>query len=314
MTVKSANTGKPFELQVADAYRVLGARRVEHDKEIAGQQIDVYVEFDLPDSSIHRLAVEAKDYGRPIGIEIVRDFSHVLSGLHRLRHIDEGVIVSIYGYTKPARNRAAEERIRLTTLSDLETIKSEAKQIRASIDELSLRLKPFEELAAKLHPNLRINEALQELRQDIERLRGIAAKHEFTPLTDQKRQTITEQLRILAPTFNQCNLHVLITYETWVPAPTRAFAEQLTTLLQQGGVNTAGPEFATVYLASPAYPLEWGFNEEEEEIVNTLYSVLSQVIEPSDKHGIRRSFAKGKIRIHFAGQAIFQQDGSVSIQ
>ena len=314
MTVKSVNTGKPFELRVADAYRVLGARKVEHDKEIAGHQIDVYIEFDLPDGSLHRLAVEAKDHGRPIGIEVIRSFCDVVSGLHRLRHIDEGVIVSVHGYTKQARNRAAEERIRLTTLDDLETIKSEAREIRASIDELAMRLKPFEELAAKLHPNLKVNEALQELRQDIERLRGIAAKHEFTPLTEPKQTTITEQLRALAPTFNQSGLHVLITHETWVPAPTRAFAEQLVTILQQGGINTAGPEFATVYLASPAYPLEWGFNSEEENSVNLLYSVLSQIIMPSDKHGIRRSFGKGKIRIHFAGQAIFQPDGVVSIQ
>ena len=38
-------SGKALELHVADAYRHLGARKVEHDVELAGNQIDVYVEL-----------------------------------------------------------------------------------------------------------------------------------------------------------------------------------------------------------------------------------------------------------------------------
>jgi len=310
----AVNTGKSFELRVADAYRALGARRVEHDKEIAGRQIDVYVEFDVPGGSIHRIAIEAKERSRPIGIEVVQDFSRVVSDLRRLGHVDEGVIVSVHGFTKPARNRAAEERLRLSTLNDLESFKSEAGRIQASIDELTLRLKPFEELAAKLHPNLMVNEALQELRQDIERLRGVAAKYEFTPLSYEKRADVTKQLQSLALEFDRHSIHVLITYETWTPPQTRAFAEQLATILREGGINARGPEVATVYLVFTAYPLEWGFNVEEEKFKNLLYSVLNQIIEPSDKHGIMPTFSKGTMRIHFSGQAVFQPNGVVCIQ
>ena len=35
MTKKTTKTGKGLERQVADAYRAIGARRVEHDVELA---------------------------------------------------------------------------------------------------------------------------------------------------------------------------------------------------------------------------------------------------------------------------------------
>jgi isocitrate dehydrogenase kinase/phosphatase len=47
-------TGKTFERQVADLYRALGAWKVEHDKPMAGHQIDVYVEMVGPDRFTHR--------------------------------------------------------------------------------------------------------------------------------------------------------------------------------------------------------------------------------------------------------------------
>ena len=37
-------TGKDFEHRVAQAYRDLGAHKIEHDIEMAGHQIDVYVQ------------------------------------------------------------------------------------------------------------------------------------------------------------------------------------------------------------------------------------------------------------------------------
>jgi hypothetical protein len=42
MADKTTKTGKALERQIADAYRALGARKVEHDVELAGHQIDVY--------------------------------------------------------------------------------------------------------------------------------------------------------------------------------------------------------------------------------------------------------------------------------
>jgi hypothetical protein len=73
MVKKTTKTGKALERQVADAYRAIGARKVEHDVELAGHQIDVYVEMEAADHSLHRIAVEAKDHTKPVGIKIVAD-------------------------------------------------------------------------------------------------------------------------------------------------------------------------------------------------------------------------------------------------
>ena len=102
---KTTKTGKALERQVADAYRAIGARKVEHDVELAGHQIDVYVELGTTaDHSLHRIAVEAKDHAKPVGIKIVREFGDVVDSLRRLGEVDEGVIVSASGFSRQARN------------------------------------------------------------------------------------------------------------------------------------------------------------------------------------------------------------------
>ncbi|MCD6553539.1 MAG: hypothetical protein J7M16_05980 [Anaerolineae bacterium] len=54
MAKKITKTGKALERRVADAYRAIGARKVEHDVELAGHQIDVYVEMETADRALHR--------------------------------------------------------------------------------------------------------------------------------------------------------------------------------------------------------------------------------------------------------------------
>jgi hypothetical protein len=76
MAKKTTKIGKALERQVADAYRAIGARKVEHDVELAGHQIDVYVELGTTaDHSLHRIAVEAKDYSETVSIKIAADFA-----------------------------------------------------------------------------------------------------------------------------------------------------------------------------------------------------------------------------------------------
>ena len=70
MSGKGSKPGQNLERQVADAYRALDARRVGHDVEMAGNQIDVYVEMESPDRGLHRIAVEVKDWRRPVGIDV----------------------------------------------------------------------------------------------------------------------------------------------------------------------------------------------------------------------------------------------------
>jgi len=119
-------TGRGFERQVADCYRALGAK-VERDRLMAGHQIDVYVEMAGPDRSVHHIAVEAKDWQSPVGIDVVGNWVLVVDGLRRAGLIDEGVIVSPagIGFTKPAREAVAKhvERglpLRLLELDDLQ--------------------------------------------------------------------------------------------------------------------------------------------------------------------------------------------------
>ena len=46
--------GLELERTVAGAYRQMGAWKVEHDIELAGNQIDVYAELETSDRSLHR--------------------------------------------------------------------------------------------------------------------------------------------------------------------------------------------------------------------------------------------------------------------
>ncbi len=119
MAKKNVKTGEALELQTADAYRAIGARKVEHNVELAGHQIDVYVEMETADHSLHRIAVDAKDHARPVGIKVVTDFAAVVNDLRMLKLMDEGVIVSAAGFSRPARNAARQHRLRLLELADL---------------------------------------------------------------------------------------------------------------------------------------------------------------------------------------------------
>lgn len=124
---KKAKTGKELERRVADAYRKMGARKVEHDVRLAGNQIDVYVELDTADRGLHRIAVEAKDWTSKVGIDVVNNFALRVRLLRDRGKIDRGVIVSASGFTKEGRDAAKEYEIRLLEPSDLDAMVAEAK-------------------------------------------------------------------------------------------------------------------------------------------------------------------------------------------
>lgn len=127
MTKKAARTGKDLERRVADAYREMRAREVKHDVELAGNQIDVYVELETPGRLRRRIAVEAKDWTSPVGIDTVNGFAHIVDLLHRERLIDEGIIVSAAGFSKQARNAARTHGIQLLEPAALDAMVEEAK-------------------------------------------------------------------------------------------------------------------------------------------------------------------------------------------
>jgi hypothetical protein len=119
----SRKPGTDCERKIASAYRRLGASTVEHDVELAGHQVDVFVEMELTDGSLHRIAVESKDYAKPVGVAIIREFSQIVARLRRLGEIDQGVLVSTSGFSRPARNAADREpHLRLLETADLNTM------------------------------------------------------------------------------------------------------------------------------------------------------------------------------------------------
>ncbi|MBN1979335.1 MAG: TIR domain-containing protein [Anaerolineae bacterium] len=116
------STGRSLERWVADAYRQVGARRVEHDVELGGNQIDVYVELETPGRLLHRIAVEAKNWKSTVGIDIVNGFAAIVKLLRGSDLIDEGVIVSASGFSKQARSAARNYGIRLLEPADLKAM------------------------------------------------------------------------------------------------------------------------------------------------------------------------------------------------
>jgi len=119
--VTSKKTGKGLEQRVADAYRRMRAR-VEHNVELGGNQIDIYVQMQMPDRGVHRIAVEAKDWSRTVGVDVVNKFALIVENLRNAKLADEGVIVSASGFSKEARNAAKTYSIRLEDLDDLDVV------------------------------------------------------------------------------------------------------------------------------------------------------------------------------------------------
>lgn len=122
-------TGKELERRVADLYRSMGAWKVEHDVELAGNQIDTYVELRPVGSMLHRIAVEAKDWASPVGIDVVNDFAKVVKAIRDAGLVDEGIIVSPSGFSKQGRSASKTHGIRLLDIADLE---SQAEQASTS--------------------------------------------------------------------------------------------------------------------------------------------------------------------------------------
>lgn len=106
--------------RLTTAYRSMGALKVEWDVELAGNQIDMYVEMESADRGLHKIAVEVKDWDRPVGIDVINEFALVVENLRRAQLIHEGVIVSASGFSKQARNAAQTHGIRLLEPADLE--------------------------------------------------------------------------------------------------------------------------------------------------------------------------------------------------
>ena len=127
--------------------------------------------------------------------------------------------------------------------------------------ELNDQLKPFLQLAQAARPDLDQGAALTSLRKEIEQLRQVAEKHEFTPLEPALRNVFVQRVQEFSLSFSDAGVAVKITHETWSPTTTKQYAAQLASLLREGGLEVQGPDQITYFLVTPSSPIEWGYND-----------------------------------------------------
>lgn len=190
--------------------------------------------------------------------------------------------------------------------------------IRASFEtelsDLQSTLEPFLELARQARPEADSAAALAGLREDIEELRSVAAKHEFTPLSPETRTALVGALQRLALEYKEANMTVLITHETWTGPATRRYADQLALLLHESGIRVRGPDQITYFLITPSSPIEWGYHDSDLDRVGKLFEALLPVMGSSEKWTKRAHQKKGFVRIHFGGEVVFGKNGLVEVQ
>ena len=116
------NPNTEFELFTRRIYQklvnndVLKPTKVQHNVKLRGKsgcehQIDVYWEYEIA-GSLHRVAIECKNYNSPVEIGNVRDFKGVLDDLNNVN----GIMVSAQGYQSGAKKYAEQYGILLKEL------------------------------------------------------------------------------------------------------------------------------------------------------------------------------------------------------
>ena len=116
------NPNTEFELFTQRVYQklvnndVLKPTKVLHNIKLKGKsdceyQIDVYWEYEIA-GSLHRVAIECKNYNSPVEIGNVRDFKGVLDDLNNVN----GIMVSAQGYQSGAKKYAEQYGILLKEL------------------------------------------------------------------------------------------------------------------------------------------------------------------------------------------------------
>lgn len=133
------NPNTEYELFAQEVYQQLsnyhhfGIKNVQHNKKLKGRsgcehQIDVYWEYEK-DGVNHRVAIECKNYNKPIEKGIVCAFQGVLADLNGI----EGIMVTKKGYQKGAKTYAKQYGILLKELR-------EPKKGETTIGEIDLHI------------------------------------------------------------------------------------------------------------------------------------------------------------------------------
>jgi hypothetical protein len=150
-------TWQLFEYFVADIFRALDAKTVRENADIAGHQVDIYVEEQTSAGLTVRYAVECKSMESPVGKNIVSNFASIIEFLSKANYVDKGIMVSQSGYTKEAYHTSKQFNIDIYTIEDLEARLGGSQPlssiVRKSLDEIPQKvadkllftLMPFDE-------------------------------------------------------------------------------------------------------------------------------------------------------------------------
>jgi hypothetical protein len=109
-----------FEKHVAEVYSNLGAIDIQHDINLAGNQIDVLLRLPTGDGLYYRTILSCKCYANAAGVDDVKEWHLVFSALRNLGLVDLAVIVSKTSFSKQAKELAEKSGIRLLTIAQLE--------------------------------------------------------------------------------------------------------------------------------------------------------------------------------------------------
>jgi hypothetical protein len=107
-----------FERKVAAMLRALGAK-VEHDTELAGNQVDVLLTETTSSGIPVRIAVECKAFSKQVGLGTTNFYVQLSDLLKHRNLIDKFAVVGLSGFTKNARKAAQTHGIELIEYADL---------------------------------------------------------------------------------------------------------------------------------------------------------------------------------------------------
>jgi hypothetical protein len=201
------------------------------------------------------------------------------------------------------------------TLKDkeIQNLREELLAQKSKNIQLAGELESIERVAQKYYPNLKLEWAISQLLADYEHAKEVVLRYDYLPLSEEKKIALIKNLKKLKEDFGKSVMHIEITYESWVSSSIKKLIEEIVDILSSAELNVSGPELMAVYRVMPAYPVELEYNAQDEQFAQQLYSALQILINPDSRNIIRKNMPKGKMRIHFTGQAKFGPDGTVTI-
>lgn len=105
-------------------------RKITRDANLAGHQVDFYVEAESYRGKIIRTAVEVKYSQLPITTKVVAEFSHIIAFLRKKKIIDRGILIAYKGFSPSVMKQARDKGVDLVSLDLLEKYKTELRLIK----------------------------------------------------------------------------------------------------------------------------------------------------------------------------------------